>query len=581
MNELSCPTEEGLLPLITGEDVSAAVRSHLDDCPQCRQRVDRLRSEIDSLRQTYDHPLSTVRELATATSSQPVTPEQPAAEPLHTIGKYRVIGELAAGGQARTYRAAHPQLPMELVVKLGGQSTVDDTDQRNRLQREGRILAELSHPNLARIYDLDFDAGRPFLVMEYVRGNNLRQHAEGEKVSPGNAAALIAQVARALAAAHARGVLHLDVKPDNIVIDESGRPRLIDFGVGRIRDAWQDSRQQEQSVGGTPAFMAPEQARGEATDPRSDVFAAGAVLYYLLVGKAPFRAGSSGVSLELAQSGEFDRDALAAASVPAALRRICLRAMEPDAEDRYARADALADALERYVRRPKRAAYFFAAVAVVALAAAAVWQFWPNGQQPTDGPINTPAQNGSGVAATFEALFEIPVLRQNAAGEWDRGDLSKAHPLRTGDRLAIHGRLPPGMHAGVFWFDSEGNLHQLTHETTSSPEADWVFYPGRESFVDLSGPPGTEVLLLCARASGPIDPAEVQAAFESGQAWPSMPPGDSIIHIDREHAWIPSRGPGTAADTPEAAVLRRAEQLRARLADRFDLLMGRAITHID
>ncbi len=580
MNEPHCPTEEGLLPLITGEDVADAVQSHVDNCPECRQRIGRLRSEIDALRQTYDHPLSTVRQAAAASPSG-TRLEPAAAEPLHTIGKYRVIGELAAGGQARTYRAAHPQLPMELVVKLGGESTADDIDQRERLQREGRILAELSHPNLARIYDLDFDAGRPFVVMEYVRGSNLRQHVDAEKVSPRDAAVLIAQVARALAAAHGRGVLHLDVKPENIVLDESGRPRLIDFGVGRIRDAWQDSRLGEQTLGGTPAFMAPEQARGEATDPRSDVFAAGAVLYYLLVGKSPFRAASSGASLELAQAGEFDRDAFETAGVPVALRQICLLAMETDPQKRYARADALADALERYVRRPKRNALLFGAVAIAALAAVAVWQFRPKDQQPIERPVNNPVQNGSAVAATFEARFEIPVLRQNATGAWDRGDLSKAHPLRTGDRLAIRGRLPVGMHVAVFWFDSEGNLHQLTHETTSSPEADWVYYPGQEQFVDLSGPPGTEVLLLCARASGPIEPADVEAAFASGEPWPSMPPGDSIVHIDRERVWIPSRGPGTTADTPEAAALRQAEKVRARLADRFDFVMGRAITHID
>jgi len=216
---------------------------------------------------------------------------------------------------------------MELVVKVGRDVSGADARDRDRTVAEGRILAELDHPNLARVYDLDFDHDRPFLVMEYVRGRNLRQVAEQQPFGPRQAASLIAKVARALAPAHARGVIHLDVKPDNIVIDEAGQPRLIDFGIARIQDAWAHDTAEADAIRGTLGYVAPEQARGEQTDGRSDVFALGATLYFLLVGRGPLAGLSVDDVLDRAQRCDFDRQALHSAGIPGALRRICLRAV--------------------------------------------------------------------------------------------------------------------------------------------------------------------------------------------------------------------------------------------------------------
>ena len=228
------------------------------------------------------HPGPTSATTSSASSEAPF----PAA-----IGKYLVVGRFPPSGQAEVFRVVHPQFHQERVLKLAKEPV--GPDGRSEIVEEGKILAELEHPHLVRVYDLDFLGDRPYLVMEYIRGRNLEQYAGEKPLSPRQAAALVAKVAGAAAFAHRRGIVHRDIKPRNILVDEAGEPRLIDFGMARLRTAWSDDRKEPD--GGTFAFMAPEQARIESPEdrqkvgPRSDVFALGAMLYFLLTGQAPFR----------------------------------------------------------------------------------------------------------------------------------------------------------------------------------------------------------------------------------------------------------------------------------------------------
>ena len=217
---------------------------------------------------------------------------QPDEAPLPPkIGKYLVVGRFPPSGQAEVYRVVHPQFQQERVLKLAKQPV--GPDGRSEIVEEGKIMVELEHPHLIRVFDLDFLGGRPYLVMEYIRGRNLEQYAGEKPLSPRQIASLVAKVASAAAYAHRRGVVHRDIKPRNILVDERGEPRLIDFGMARLRTAWSDDRKEPD--GGTFAFMAPEQARIDSPEdrqkvgPRSDVFALGATLYFLLTGQAPFR----------------------------------------------------------------------------------------------------------------------------------------------------------------------------------------------------------------------------------------------------------------------------------------------------
>ena len=172
-------------------------------------------------------------------------------------------------------------------------------------------------------------------------------------MSQRRAAALVAKLAEVMAVAHRHGITHCDIKPKNILIDKLGEPRLIDFGMARLRHAWSD--RVESSVGGTVAYMAPEQARLEIDriGPRSDIFALGGVLYFLLTGSAPFQGETQDEAWDRARRCDFEPAALRAAKVPRRLERICLKAMAAEPADRYATAEELAKALKSYLRRPR------------------------------------------------------------------------------------------------------------------------------------------------------------------------------------------------------------------------------------
>lgn len=373
---------EDLPPVVIGEEYRA--RRQWGDRPAHADYLARFRhqaSQLEELLPAIDGELAedTVASRETSTSEgTPLTTDDasPTARPTPPamIGRYHVIGVLEEGGQAQVYRAIHPTLSKELVIKLGRRPMGSrPTDQ---LVAEGKLLAELEHPNLARIYDMDFYEGRPYLVMEYVRGRTLRQCARQQRFGPRDAALLVAKIARALAVPHARGIVHQDLKPGNILIDESGEPRVIDFGLARLLPLWvEDSDDAPGSISGTVQYMSPEQARGETDkiDPRSDVFALGAVLYFLLVGRAPFVGEDVMASLERAQECDFDRAALRQAGVPRALEAVCLRAMAAEPDQRYASVETMACELERAVAGPRCLKRVLAAVVATAAVAAVIF----------------------------------------------------------------------------------------------------------------------------------------------------------------------------------------------------------------
>jgi serine/threonine protein kinase len=234
------------------------------------------------------------------------------------IGKYLVVGELGRGGQAQVFRALHPTLGRDVAIKWSHHAAGQDS--LNLLLREGKVLSEFDHPAIVRVFDLDVHEGRPFLVMEYVRGSDLEQYAGRHSFSPRQAAALVARLARGLAVAHARGIIHQDIKPGNILVDEAGQPRLSDFGLARWEHQWAKDNSQQPS-GGTLGYMAPEQlADSNAVSAASDTFALGGVLYYLLTGQCP-REGANNPALawQKVLDGEIDWKSLQDRKVPKAL----------------------------------------------------------------------------------------------------------------------------------------------------------------------------------------------------------------------------------------------------------------------
>ena len=212
--------------------------------PQPEDFLRRFPQYADALRRQFDvhEALSSESPFDDLFSELPEAESQAELASVPTeIGKYRIIECLGGGGQADIYRAVHPTLGKDVVLKLGLATSSADLPHDPRLIAEGRILAEIEHPNLARVYDLAFHDGRPFLVMEYLRGLNLAQYVQQNHLPPKAAAVLVAKIARAVGVVHRRGVLHLDIKPQNIVVDERGKPKLLDFGLARWETPWSDS----------------------------------------------------------------------------------------------------------------------------------------------------------------------------------------------------------------------------------------------------------------------------------------------------------------------------------------------------
>ena len=325
----------------------------------------------------------------------PGNPRPPAAAPAdraedktpEKIGKYKVLRKLGGGGQATAYLAFDPDLSQSVVLKLSHDAAAEP--EQDALRNEGRVLAELKDPHLVRVLHYDFFEGRPYLVMEHIAGQNLAQWAAAARPTPEAAAKLAASIARALAAAHQRGVVHRDLKPANVLIDETGQPRVIDFGLAWHRHGWSEMDETESFIAGTVAYMAPEQARGEMdrVGPRSDIFGIGAILYALLTGQAPFmERGERDIQQVLARARRcsFDAGLLQRKGVPPKLAAICLQAMAAEPDQRYTSADELADKLDALAvgRRTSRRhllipILIIAAVAIAGLAAVLAYAILP------------------------------------------------------------------------------------------------------------------------------------------------------------------------------------------------------------
>jgi eukaryotic-like serine/threonine-protein kinase len=214
-----------------------------------------------------------------------------------SIGRYRIVAALGAGGMGEVYRALDTRLKREVALKVLPPDLVTDPDRRRRFLLEAQSVAALSHPRIVTVYDADDTDGVCYLALELVAGAPLTERLRSGPVPVLEALGLAVDVSEGLACAHAKGIVHRDLKPANVLVDTEGHARLIDFGVAKLLEpgsgeATTDLATRAGRVVGTPAYMAPEQARGAAVDARADVFSFGVLLYELLTGRRPFDRGS-------------------------------------------------------------------------------------------------------------------------------------------------------------------------------------------------------------------------------------------------------------------------------------------------
>jgi beta-lactam-binding protein with PASTA domain len=250
-------------------------------------------------------------------------------------GRYQILARVAAGGMGEVYRAHDPVLDREVAIKILHTSLADDPGFIDRFRREARSAAMLSHPNIVAVHDWGETQGTYFMVMEFVRGPNLRALLMRDgTLQPAQAVEVVQGVLAALEHAHAQGIVHRDIKPENVMIRASdGVPKVADFGLAR---AFADSRvsQAPGTVTGTVQYLAPEQIEGLSADPRTDLYATGVVLYELLTGQVPF-TGETSVAIAYKHLRErVPPPSHASPMVPAALDRVVLNATERNRDRR-------------------------------------------------------------------------------------------------------------------------------------------------------------------------------------------------------------------------------------------------------
>jgi serine/threonine-protein kinase len=264
-------------------------------------------------------------------------------------GRYEVVAPIASGGMATVYRGWDHFIGRTVAVKAmrPPENPSLDPHATERFRREAQAAAKIAHPNVVTVYDFLEDRGQQFLIMEYVEGGNLKRQLTDHGPLPiAHALSIAEQICAALAAAHARGLIHRDIKPQNILLATDGRARLTDFGIVRVADG--EALTHTGIVLGTADYLSPEQARGERLGVQSDLYSLGVVLFEMLTGAPPF-TGNRPVSIALRHATEVvpplqERNP----ALPADLEVLVRRAVEHEPKKRYRSAVMMGRALQAY-----------------------------------------------------------------------------------------------------------------------------------------------------------------------------------------------------------------------------------------
>jgi formylglycine-generating enzyme required for sulfatase activity/predicted Ser/Thr protein kinase len=276
-------------------------------------------------------------------------------KPLPTIGNYEILEEIARGGMGIVFKARHVPLGRIAALKLIKSDDIAGDEEVQRFHAEASAAALLEHPNIVPVYEVGQHKERHFFSMAFVEGQSLAKRLVTGPLPPREAAELVLKVARAIAYAHSRGVVHRDLKPGNILLDKNGQPRVTDFGLAKRVNAMAEGSGVEPltvtgQILGTPSYMPPEQAAGKTdVGPLADVYSLGAVLYALLTGRPPFQSATVMDTLMAVLKEEPIAPRKLNSSVPLDLNTICLKCLEKEPRRRYGSAGELADELQRYL----------------------------------------------------------------------------------------------------------------------------------------------------------------------------------------------------------------------------------------
>jgi serine/threonine protein kinase/Tfp pilus assembly protein PilF len=355
-------------------------------CGQCGTRLPASEGDFPSATKTLETPL---KELTVGTVF---------------AGRYQIIEDLGKGGMGRVYKALDTEIGERVALKILKPEIVADEKTIERFRNELKISRQISHKNVCRMYHLGRDQGTHYITMEYVSGEELKSTViRVGQLSVGKTISIIAQVCEGLAEAHRLGVVHRDLKPQNIMIDKAGNAKIMDFGIARSVKA--KGITEAGVMIGTPEYMSPEQVDGQQADQRADIYALGIILFELLTGRVPFE-GDTPFSVAYKQKNEAPPSALRVnPQVPEDLDRLILKCLEKDKTKRYQNAEEVAADLtkiekglpttERLIvpKKPltskqvtvtfalKKALIPGAVIVGVIITAIALWLFWPQKAQ--------------------------------------------------------------------------------------------------------------------------------------------------------------------------------------------------------
>jgi len=251
------------------------------------------------------------------------------------IGRYEIEKELTQGGMGVIFLARDPYIQRQVVIKVLMFSRTLDEVYRDFFQQEAELIAKLEHPCIVPIYDFGWHGEQPYIVMRYMAGGSLDDRLKTEEIKLTEIAHIFKRIGDALDAAHARKIIHRDVKPSNFLLDSTGEIFLSDFGIAKSQAFTDDDGTW---LVGTPAFMSPEQVKGDEVDGRSDVYALGIVLYRLLTGQLPFASESTTALINAHVDLPIPDIRVIKSNIPAVWQEVVGKAMAKDPNDRYATA---------------------------------------------------------------------------------------------------------------------------------------------------------------------------------------------------------------------------------------------------
>lgn len=273
----------------------------------------------------------------------------------HTIlsGRYELLGHLGKGGMAYVHHAHDKNLQRDVAIKILRDSLIEDTAFQARFLYEARAAANLAHPNIVTIYDFGYDDGRYFIVMEYVEGTDLKSFIlRNNRLPTEEAVDLMIQICAGVGYAHRAGLVHCDLKPQNILVGRDNRVKITDFGIARALASIRSDEYSE-IVWGSPTYFAPEQAAGASPSPASDVYALGIILFEMLTGRPPFVATDPVLLAKLHQVAPPPPLRHLNPAIPVTLEQIILKVLSKEPSARYRTADQFGRVLSSFARPPQ------------------------------------------------------------------------------------------------------------------------------------------------------------------------------------------------------------------------------------